>query len=88
MKAAAIAEVHRSLVLRPRSRDALSWRELALRAARVLAWAGEKDEAVDLLEGLATVDNGLGPAEITRVPLYDVPLAGNPRYQALKAKLE
>jgi TolB-like protein len=87
-KAAAIAEARHALAIRPREHDALTWRELALRSARVLAWAGAKDEAVELLEGLATGENGLGPAEITRDPLFDVPLADNPRYQALRAKLE
>ena len=59
-----------------------------MRSARVLAWAGAKDEAVELLEGLSTGENGLGPAEITRDPLYTVPLAEHPRFQQLVARLE
>ena len=85
---AAIAGAHESMTVRPRSYDALQWREVAMRSARVLAWAGAKDEAVELLEGLSTGENGLGPAEITRDPLYTVPLAEHPRFQQLVARLE
>ena len=57
-------------------------------AARILAWAGAGDAAVDLLEQLSTQYPMIGPAEITRDPLYAVPLAGNARYQVLERKLE
>lgn len=69
-------------------------------AASVYAWSGAGDEAVSLLEQLSTqipmvVQLGpytmvvqLGPATIARDPLYSVPLTGNARYQALRAKLE
>jgi hypothetical protein len=30
----------------------------------------------------------VGPADITRDPLYALPLAGNARYQALERRLE
>jgi len=56
--------------------------------AQVLAWAGAPDEATDILEQLSVSIPGLAPGQIARDPLYTVPLAGNPRYQALKAKLE
>jgi TolB-like protein len=84
----AIDAAQQSLALRPREEDALTWVSVATVNARVLAWAGAQDQAVQLLEELSTVDNGLAPAEITRDPLYDLPLANNPRYQALKSKLE
>jgi TolB-like protein/DNA-binding winged helix-turn-helix (wHTH) protein len=57
-------------------------------AARVYAWAGEEDEAVDLLEQLSTGSMTIGPAMVTRDPLYVIPLANNARYQALSEKLE
>ncbi|MET0378767.1 MAG: winged helix-turn-helix domain-containing protein [Spongiibacteraceae bacterium] len=57
-------------------------------AAAILAWAGMGDEAVELLEGLSKGYPGVGPAEITREPLYSVPLAKNARYMALEKKLE
>jgi hypothetical protein len=54
----------------------------------ILAWAGAQDEAIALLEGLSNGFPGLGPAEITRDPLYSKPLANNVRYQALEKGLE
>jgi tetratricopeptide (TPR) repeat protein len=57
-------------------------------AAQVLAWAGAEEEAVTLLETLATSSPGVAPAQITRDPTLSVPLADNARYQALRVKLE
>jgi TolB-like protein/DNA-binding winged helix-turn-helix (wHTH) protein len=58
-------------------------------SARVYAWAGAEDEATALLEQLSVqIPMRLSPAELARDPLYTVPLGGNARYQALKAKLE
>jgi TolB-like protein/DNA-binding winged helix-turn-helix (wHTH) protein len=58
------------------------------RVARILAWASAENEAVALLEQLAAGNRRLGPASIVRDPLYSVPLAGQGRYDALKARLE
>ncbi len=57
-------------------------------AAEIFAWSGRPDDAMQLLEELATSIPGLPPAQIADQPLYAVPLADNARYQALKAKLE
>jgi tetratricopeptide (TPR) repeat protein len=57
-------------------------------AAQILAWAGAGDEAVALLEQLSTEYPMIGPAEITRDPLYSKALAANARYRVLEAKLE
>ena len=57
-------------------------------AARILAWADAGDEAVTLLETLSNQFPMIGPAEITRDPLYAIPLAGNARYKVLERKLE
>ena len=65
-----------------------SRRFAASQVAKVLAWAGAEEEAVALLEEVATQYPALGPAEITRDPLYSIPLAANPRYRALERKLE
>ncbi len=54
----------------------------------IFAWAGEENDAVALLERLATEFPSAGPAEITRDPLYSTPLANSLRYQALAKKLE
>lgn len=77
-----------ALALMPRKLDTLRSRYASAVAARVLAWAGADEEAVTLLEQLAIAKPGLGPAEITRDPLYSIPLANNQRYQALGARLE
>ncbi|HUL83579.1 MAG TPA: hypothetical protein VL131_15640, partial [Gammaproteobacteria bacterium] len=57
-------------------------------AARVLAWAGQGDAAVDLLIRLATDRPGALPANIARQPLYTTPLRDNARFAALKEQLE
>jgi tetratricopeptide (TPR) repeat protein len=87
-RAIAVREARVALALAPR--DIHPGIELYARAlaARILAWAGAGDEAVALLEQLSTQYPMLGPAEITRDPLYSVPLAGNARYQVLARKLE
>jgi TolB-like protein/Flp pilus assembly protein TadD len=85
---AAIEAARASLQLVPREKDALSWVGVAMIAARVYAWAGARDEALTLLEQLATVAPGLPPAYVTRDPLFVVPLATHPQYQALAGRLE
>jgi TolB-like protein/DNA-binding winged helix-turn-helix (wHTH) protein len=57
-------------------------------AARIYAWAGEHDDALNLLEALSGSYPGIGPGAITRDPLLSVPLAGHARWQALVRTLE
>jgi TolB-like protein len=86
-KTQAIAEAGRALQLS----KSLFERPLLPLAASVYAWSGAPDDAASLLEELSVhtpMVIELGPATIARDPLYTVPLAGNPRYQALRAKLE
>jgi TolB-like protein/DNA-binding winged helix-turn-helix (wHTH) protein len=59
-----------------------------LMAARVLAWSGASDEAVDLLVRLSTRHPGIGPAAITRDPLISMPLAEHAGYRQLAQQLE
>ncbi len=54
----------------------------------MLAWAGARDQAVQRLDNLSTVQGGLLPAEVIRDPLFDVPLASHPSWQALKTRIE
>jgi TolB-like protein/DNA-binding winged helix-turn-helix (wHTH) protein len=58
------------------------------RAARILAWAGSHDQALDLLQTLATQSPGIGPAEIVRDPLIEIPLRENARYREMAGMLE
>jgi TolB-like protein/tetratricopeptide (TPR) repeat protein len=87
-KQQAIVTAREALELAPRKLDALWSRYASAVAARVFAWAGSEDEAITLLDELAVLKPGLSPAEITRDPLYSVPLAENPGYRALAARLE
>jgi TolB-like protein/DNA-binding winged helix-turn-helix (wHTH) protein len=59
-----------------------------LMTARVFAWSGASDEAVDLLVRLSTQYPGVGPAAITRDPLISMPLAEHAGYRQLAQQLE
>jgi TolB-like protein len=84
--ARAVAEARAALAMFPPRGTAR--RFAASQLAKVFAWAGAEEEAVVLLEEIATQFPALGPAEITRDPLYSIPLAANARYRALEQKLE
>ena len=84
----AIRAVRASLALVPRVTNAVNWRYAAAVAARIFAWAGAPDDAIATLETLDGARPGLCPAEITHDPLYQMPLKGYPRYEALRARLE
>ncbi len=84
----AIGAAELSLALAAKSPDVFTRAAAASLASEVYAWSGAQDEAVAVLERLATSVPGLPPAAITRDPIYAVPLARNLRYQALVAGLE
>lgn len=86
--AGAIKSTHEALALAPRSVDLIHWTIAATRAAETLAWAGAPDEAMNLLEQLATDIPGLPPSAIAREPQFTIPLAANHRFQALRTRLE
>jgi len=77
-----------SVELAPRGRNAIAWMSVAAVAARVHAWSGNQDDAVTLLEELATATTGLPPGLFGPDPLYSVPLGRNPRFMALVARQE
>jgi predicted Zn-dependent protease len=85
---AAITAAREALMLTPRKKDTLRSSYASAVAARVFAWAGAEDEAVTLLEQLAVLQPGLPPAEITRDPLYFIPLTESSRYRAFAERLE
>jgi hypothetical protein len=87
-KPGAAQEARRALAMAPKNIHTGIERYSRSLAARVLAWAGRGDEAVHILEQLSTEFPMVGPADVTRDPLYAVPLAGNARYQALERGLE
>ncbi len=86
--ARAISATRASLELAPRSRDAIMATAAGSIGARVYAWSGAHEQAGALLEELAASTPGMPPAEITRDPLYAVPLKEDARFQTLSARLE
>lgn len=84
----ALRQVAQALLALPKNRSFPNHIYPRMMAARVLAWAGDHDGALDLLDSLAAGFPGLGPASISREPLFEVPLSGNPRWQALRSRLE
>lgn len=57
-------------------------------AARIHAWTGQHTAAFALLEDLVSGYPGVGPAAITRDPLYSVPLSRNAQWRELADRLE
>jgi len=66
-KEQAIREADGVLTIFPRSRDAITWNYVAARCARIYAWAGADDKAIDLLEVLTTAVPGIGPAQLLAI---------------------
>jgi DNA-binding winged helix-turn-helix (wHTH) protein len=84
----ATAVADQGLALIARANNMVHWRYAAAIAARVFAWGNAKERAVDLLEALERARPGLRPAEITRDPIYSLPLGAHPSYMALCAALD
>jgi TolB-like protein/DNA-binding winged helix-turn-helix (wHTH) protein len=81
-RAKAIAAAQECLSLMPRNRDRANGNEAAFAAARVFAWAGLQDAAVDQLVLLGSGAGWEGPY-VYRDPILARTLAANARYQAL-----
>ena len=71
-----------------RSDNAVIWTTTALQVARVDAWCGSPDQAIGLLAQVSNGRPGVGPAVVTRDPLFAVPLAQVPAYRTLRKELE
>jgi eukaryotic-like serine/threonine-protein kinase len=82
------AETARTMLELSNKADASGRRAAEWLGARVLAWAGKQDAAVELLTQLATDVPGLPPADIARQPYYTTPLRGNARFDALVQRLD
>lgn len=83
----AVSAARESLALAAESRDPFSRPAAASMAARVFAWCGAERDAAGLLENLAAAVPGLSPGSIIEDPIFAVPLAREPRYRALVARL-
>lgn len=83
----AAAEARHALAIAPRNVHIGIQRYAPAVTARILAWAGAGDDAVELLEKLSTEFPMMGPAEILRDPLYTQPLGENAKFKALAQRL-
>ena len=77
-----------SLAQLSRADSAVIWNTWAMYTAQVYAWCGGEDDAIELLRQISTGRPGIGPAMVTRNPLYTLRLGARPAYQALTAQLE
>ena len=87
-KARAVTETRVALDMAPHNVHPGIQRYSQALAARIFAWADAHDESIALLEQMSSQYPMIGPAEITRDPLYSVPLAGNEKYRTLERSLE
>jgi TolB-like protein/Tfp pilus assembly protein PilF len=79
---AALAEAQRAAELLPESKDAFGGPEVMEDVAQVYAILGEKDRAIEVLNGLLSRPSAM-TVEILKVnPIWD-PLRNDPRFQAL-----
>lgn len=84
-KEEAIREGKRAVELLPESKDALDGPETTLSLAQIYAWTGEKDQALQLLEHLLVVPNGVTVPILRLHPVWDG-LRDDPRFKALLDK--
>jgi tetratricopeptide (TPR) repeat protein len=80
----ALAAAGEAMALLPTERDTIGF-AVARSAARVYAQLGEENQAIDILERDRRL---IGPAQITRDPVFSKALGKNPRYPALVERLE
>jgi TolB-like protein/Tfp pilus assembly protein PilF len=84
-KDAALAEAQQAAELLPESKDALGGPEVMEGVAQVYAILGEKDRAIEVLNGLLSRPSAM-TVEILKVnPIWD-PLRNDPGFQALLSK--
>jgi serine/threonine-protein kinase len=81
-KEAAITEGKRAVELLPESQDALDGPKLTLALAIIYAHTAETDQALQLLDHLLTVPNGVTVPVLKLNPVWD-PLRNDPRFQVL-----
>src|SRR5262249_2278414 len=86
--ARAMTESRAALEKMPANRPFNVIRQARGSVALISAWAGNDAPAGALLEQLSTEFPSIGPAVITRDPLYSIPLARSAQYKTLEARLE
>lgn len=82
----AIREGQHAVELLPVTRDSIDGPELIINLAIIFAWVGEPDLAMDQLEEAAAIPSLVSYGLLKLHPQWD-PLRGNPRFEALVAKM-
>jgi TolB-like protein/Tfp pilus assembly protein PilF len=82
----ALREGRRACELLPISKDALDGVSLAANLAKICAWIGEKDLAIEQIAAVERVPNDLSYGLLKLDPIWD-PLRGNPRFEKIVALL-
>ena len=82
---AAVAEAQRASELRPESKDAFGGPEVIESVAQVYTILGEKDRAIELLDGLLSRPSGMTVQILKVNPIWD-PLRNDPRFEDLLTK--
>ena len=83
----AIRAGRQAVELLPVTRDSIDGPELVINLATIFAWVGESDLAMDQLETAAAIPSLVSFGLLKLHPQWD-PLRGNPRFEALVAKLD
>jgi hypothetical protein len=85
-KEKALREGRRACELLPISKDALDGMTLAINLAKIYAWVGEKDLAVEQIAAVERVPNELSYGLLKLHPIWD-PLRGHSRFEKIVASL-
>ena len=84
-KEAALAEAQRATELQPESKDAFGGPEITAGVAEVYAILGDKERAIEILDGLLSRPSSITLQVLNLNPIWD-PLRSDPRFQALLTK--
>jgi serine/threonine protein kinase/Tfp pilus assembly protein PilF len=85
-KAEALQEANQAVATRPLSQDAVDGPPLLVDRAQVYLWLGEKDLALEELEALQNVPNGLTHGDLSKSPTWDA-VRPDARFQKLLSGL-
>jgi len=83
-KEEAIREARQAVELLPIAKDSLNGPNLVVNLALVYAWTGERERALEQLEIVATIPNGLTYGDLRFNPCWD-DLRGDPRFDKIVA---
>jgi serine/threonine protein kinase/Tfp pilus assembly protein PilF len=85
-KQEAIQEANQAVAMRPVSKDAVDGPPLLANRAQVYLWVGEKNLALEQLEALQNVPNGLNYGHLSKSPTWDA-IRPDARFQKLLSSL-